>query len=68
MTISGGTYIELWHQCHPQIDICFENSVEDALDMAETLAIEAHGELEILVTGSQRLIGAALSFLNDKNV
>jgi folylpolyglutamate synthase len=55
-------YAEIWKRAHPDSTIFFEPTIQGALEMARKIGKD-HGSMQTLVTGSQHLVGPALSLL-----
>jgi len=55
-------YAEIWKKAQPDSIIFFEPTIQGALEMARKIGKD-HGSMQTLVTGSQHLVGGALSLL-----
>jgi folylpolyglutamate synthase len=55
-------YAEIWKRAYPDSTIFFEPTIRGALEMARKIGKD-HGSMQTLVTGSQHLVGPALSLL-----
>jgi folylpolyglutamate synthase len=55
-------YAEIWKRAQPASTIFFEPTIQGALEMARKIGKD-HGSMQALVTGSQHLVGGALSLL-----
>jgi folylpolyglutamate synthase len=55
-------YAEIWKRAQPDSTISFEPTIQGALEMARKIGKD-HGSIQTLVTGSQHLVGPALSLL-----
>ncbi|KAG4438947.1 hypothetical protein IFR05_005573 [Cadophora sp. M221] len=55
-------YATIWRRTHPDTNISFEPTIQGALDLAWKIG-EDHGSVQTLITGSQHLVGGALSLL-----
>lgn len=56
-------YLEIWKQAFPHTDVFLEPSIRGALKRGTNIS-EKHSSSQILITGSQHLVGGALSILN----
>lgn len=57
---------EIWKTAQPDATIEFESTIQGALEVARRFGNE-HGGMQALITGSQYLVGGALSLLQDAN-
>ena len=55
-------YAEIWKRAQPTSTVFFESTIQGALEMARKIG-EDHGCMQTLVTGSQYLVGGALSLI-----
>jgi folylpolyglutamate synthase len=55
-------YAEIWKGLHPNSTVLFEPTIQGALEKVRGIGKE-HGTVQTLVTGSQHLVGGALSLL-----
>jgi folylpolyglutamate synthase len=55
-------YAEIWKGLHPTSTVFFEPTIRGALEKAKEIGKE-YGCVQTLVTGSQHLVGGALSLL-----
>lgn len=55
-------YAEIWKRAHPSSMILFEPTIQGAMGMVKKIG-QDHGSVQTLVTGSQHLVGGALSLL-----
>jgi folylpolyglutamate synthase len=55
-------YAEIWNRAQPNSTILFEPTIQGAIEAARKIG-KAHGNMQALVTGSQHLVGGALSLL-----
>lgn len=56
------TYTEIWKRVQPETNFWFEPTVIGALNTAKTLSKD-YASMQTLITGSQHLVGSALSLL-----
>lgn len=61
-----GSFEHAWRKHYPDSDVVLVRDVEAALTTARNLSIE--GGTQTLITGSQLLVGGALSVLNGGSV
>jgi folylpolyglutamate synthase len=59
---SQDVYSEIWKRTQPDTNILFEPTIQGALETARKIGRE-YGGMQTLVTGSLRLVGGALVFL-----
>ncbi|KAH8659373.1 putative tetrahydrofolylpolyglutamate synthase [Tricladium varicosporioides] len=59
-------YAEIWKRVQPDANIYFKSTIQGALDVARELGRD-HGSMQTLITGSQHLVGGALSLLQTTN-
>jgi folylpolyglutamate synthase len=55
-------YAEIWKRAQPDTNILFEPTIQGALEIARKIGKD-HGSMQTLITGSQHLVGSALSLL-----
>jgi folylpolyglutamate synthase len=55
-------YADIWKRAQPDSTILFEPTIQGALEMSRKIGKD-HGSMQALVTGSQHLVGGALSLL-----
>ena len=55
-------YAEIWKRAQPDTSIFFEPTIQGALETARKIGKD-HGSMQSLITGSQHLVGGALSLL-----
>ena len=55
-------YAEIWKRAQPDAIILFKPTIQGALEMARKIGRD-HGSMQTLITGSQHLVGGALSLL-----
>jgi folylpolyglutamate synthase len=55
-------YAEIWKRAQPGTSILFEPTIPGALEIARKIGKD-HGSMQTLITGSQHLVGGALSLL-----
>jgi folylpolyglutamate synthase len=55
-------YAEIWKRAQPDTNILFEPTIQGALETARKIAKD-YGSMQSLITGSQHLVGGALSLL-----
>ena len=57
-------YVETWKQIHPATEILVKRTIESALEAARRIGKESgDGGMQTLITGSQHLVGPALSLI-----
>lgn len=55
-------YSDIWKKLDPKATISSEPAIEEALNLAKSMA-RSHGGMEVLVTGSLHLVGGALNVM-----
>ncbi|PVH86704.1 putative tetrahydrofolylpolyglutamate synthase [Cadophora sp. DSE1049] len=55
-------YATIWRRAQPDTSIAFEPTIQGALELARKIGKD-HGSVQTLITGSQHLVGGALSLL-----
>jgi folylpolyglutamate synthase len=59
-------YAEIWKRAQPDANIYFESTIQGALNVARKCGRD-HNSMQTLITGSQYLVGGALSLLQPTN-
>jgi len=57
-------FLRVWHEIYPEVAVAYEPYIDGALKLAKQIG-ESDGGAQTLITGSQHLVGPALSLLED---
>jgi folylpolyglutamate synthase len=57
-----GIYSDIWKKFDPKATISSEPTIEEALNLAKSVA-RNHGGMDVFVTGSLHLVGGALNVM-----
>jgi folylpolyglutamate synthase len=60
-------YTETWRKIQPDAEILVEQTIDGALESARKIGRERGGGAEVLITGSQHLVGPALACIQQRN-